>query len=314
MKTPTPKIMSTERIRQRFSKEQILHLVERSLFKMIQSPDRVTEWVSHYRTVYGEVTVVYAKEPHSAIVAYDDEMPKDILARPGTGGSGYRLSDEEWKKHAQAMWKATGGKFKAPLPRPDHRDAAGICFVTPDKDIVSLEDLAKDPFHNDIEKWHRELESLPGRFKVVAVAYHSDGETYHYAPVLADTDDISDFASACGELFDAAYRRFVTDIPDIKPNVMFAALWIEDDDIEFVRTLMYSCIRKAAAIEAAQNGWYIVEVAISQFSLPLIAETGRHKNGYAPTALNHAMSNFDCDSCLSHANLIRYHDAVVHNA
>ena len=66
MNTPAPKIMSTDRVRQRFSEEQILHLVERSLFKMSQSPDRVTEWVSHYRTVYGEVTVVYAREPHSA--------------------------------------------------------------------------------------------------------------------------------------------------------------------------------------------------------------------------------------------------------
>ena len=40
MKTPAPKIMSTERVRQRFSEEQILHLVERSLFKMSESPDR----------------------------------------------------------------------------------------------------------------------------------------------------------------------------------------------------------------------------------------------------------------------------------
>ncbi len=54
MKTPAPKIMSTERVRQRFSEEQILHLVERSLFKMSECPDPVTEWVSHYRTVYGE--------------------------------------------------------------------------------------------------------------------------------------------------------------------------------------------------------------------------------------------------------------------
>jgi hypothetical protein len=41
--------------------------------------------------VYGEVTVVYAKEPHAAMVAYDDEMPKDILAKPGDHGSDYRL-------------------------------------------------------------------------------------------------------------------------------------------------------------------------------------------------------------------------------
>jgi hypothetical protein len=253
MKAPASKIMSTKRIRQRFSEGQIQHLVDRSLFKMSQSPEPVTEWVSHYRTVYGEVTVVYAKEPHSAIVAYDDEMPRNILAKAGAGGSGYRLSDEEWKKHAQAMWQATGGEFKAPLPRPDHKDVAGISFITPDKDLVSLEDLAKDPFSGDIGKWYAELDALPGRFKVVAVAYHSDGETYHYAPVLADTDDISDFTSACGESFGAAYRKFVTDIPDIKPNVMFAALWVEDDDLDFVRTLLYSCVQKAAAIVAGSD-------------------------------------------------------------
>jgi hypothetical protein len=253
MKPPAPKILSTERIRQRFREEQIQHLVDRSLFKMSQSPEPVTEWVSHYRTVYGEVTVVYAKEPHSAIVAYNDEMPKDILAKPGTGGSGYRLSNEEWKKHVQAMWQATGGEFKAPLPRPDHKDVAGISFVTPDKDLVSLEDLAKDPFSGDIGKWYAELDALPGRFKVAAIAYHSDGETYHYAPVLADTDDISDFGSACGELFGAAYRKFVTEIPDIKPNVMFTALWVEDDELDFVRTLLYSCIQKAAAIVAGSD-------------------------------------------------------------
>ena len=186
-KTPVPKIMATERVRQRFGEELIRHMVERSLFKMSQCPDRVTEWVSHYRTVYGEVTVVYAKEPHAAIVAYDDEMPKGIPTKAGddgTYGSDYRLSDEEWKRHAQAMWQATGGKFDAPLPRPDHKDVAGISFVTRDKDLVSLEELANDPFFNDIEKWYDELESLPGRFKVAAVAYHSDGETYRYAPVL----------------------------------------------------------------------------------------------------------------------------------
>ena len=245
--------MSTERVRQRFSEEQILHLVERSLFKMSESPDRVTEWVSHYRTVYGEVTVVYANGPHSAIVAYDDEMPKGVLTKAGDNKTGYQLSDEEWKKHAQAMWQATGGKFDAPLPRPNHKDVAGMSFVTPDKDLVSLEDLANDPFLNDIEKWYKELESSPGRFKIAAVAYHSDGETYHYAPVLSDTDEISAFASTCGEMFGHAYRKFVTEIPDIKPNVMFTALWTADDDLDYVRTLLYSCVQKAAAIVAGSD-------------------------------------------------------------
>ena len=255
MKTPAPKILSTDRIRQRFSEEQILHMVDRSLFKMSESPEPVTEWVSHYRTVYGEVTVVYAKEPHSAIVAYDDEMPKSVRAKAADGvhGSGYRLSDEQWKKHAQMMWQATGGKFDAPLPRPDHKEVAGIGLVTPDRDLVSLEDLAKDPFLGDIEKWYKELELSPGRFKVAAVAYHSDGETYHYAPVLADTDDISTFAAMSGVMFTEAYRKFVTEIPDIKPNLMFTALWVEDDDLEFVLTLLHACVQKAAAILAGKN-------------------------------------------------------------
>jgi hypothetical protein len=243
--------MSTERIRRRFNEEQIRHLVDRSLFKMSESPEPVTEWVSHYRTVYGEVTVVYAKEPHSAIVAYDDEMPKSVQAKANDGAHGYRLSDEEWKKHAQAMWQSTGGKFDAPLPRPNHRDVAGISLVTPDRDLVALEDLANDPFLKDIEKWYAALDSLPGRFKVAAVAYCSDGDTYHYAPVLSD--DISMFASGCDELFSAAYRKFVTDIPDVKPNVMFTALWMEDDDLDFVQTLMYSCAQKAAAIVAGSD-------------------------------------------------------------
>ena len=253
MKTPAPKILSTERVRQRFSEEQIRHLVDRSLFKMSESPERVTEWVSHYRTVYGEVTVVYANGPHSAIVAYDDEMPKGVLTKAGDDKTGYRLSDEEWKKHAQAMWQATDGKFDAPLPRPDHKDVAGISFVTADKDLVSLQELANDPFLNDIGKWHAELASLPGKLKVAAIAYHSDGETYHYAPVLADTDDISGFASMGGEMFGAAYRKFVTEIPDVKPNAMFTALWLADDDLDYVRTLLYSCVQKVAAILAGTD-------------------------------------------------------------
>jgi hypothetical protein len=267
-KTPVPKIMATERVRQRFGEELIRHMVERSLFKMSQCPDRVTEWVSHYRTVYGEVTVVYAKKPHAAIVAYDDEMPKGIPTKAGddgTYGSDYRLSDEEWKKHAQAMWKATDGKFDAPLPRPDHKDAAGINFVTKDKDLVSLEDLANDPFFNDIEKWYDELESLPGRFKVAAVAYHSDGETYRYAPVLGGADDISAFASLCGEMFGEAHRKLVTEIPDIKPNVLFTALWVADDDLDYVRTQLCFCAGKAAAILAGTDKHFQSRGGIASF-------------------------------------------------
>ena len=268
MNLTTIKIMSTDRVRQRFSVEQIRHMVERSLFKMSECFDQVAEWVSHYRTVYGEVTVVYAKKPHSAIVAYDDEMPTGVQAKSGDGGihrSGYRLSDEEWKEHAQAMWQATGGEFKSPLPRPDHKDVAGMSFVTPDRDLVSLEELANHPFLMDIGKWYDELASLPGRFKVVAVAYHSDDETYHYAPVLSDTDDIATFALMGGEMFGEAYRKFVTEIPDLKPNVMFTALWVADDDLDNVQTLLYSCIQKAAEILAGTDLHFQIRGGIASF-------------------------------------------------
>ncbi len=265
-KTPAaPKIMSTERVRRRFSEEQIRHMVERSLFKLSQGPDRVAEWVSHYRTVYGEVTVVYAKEPLSAIVAYDDEVPKGILAKPGAHGSDYRLTDEEWKKHAQAMWQATGGDFNAPMPRPDHKDVAGIGIVTEDKDLVSLGELANEPFFNDIEKWYAELDSQSGRFKVAAVAYHSDGETYHYAPVLGGTDDIAAFPSMCRQMFGEAYRKFVIEIPDIKPNVIFTALWVEDDDLDYVREQLCTCLGKAAAIVAGTDKHFQTRGGIAFF-------------------------------------------------
>jgi len=88
-----------------------------------------SSWSRSAAVANGQLVMVafvgYAKEPHSAIVAYDDEMPPCVLAKAekdGTHGSGYRLSDEEWKKHAQAMWQATGGQFDASLPRPDHND------------------------------------------------------------------------------------------------------------------------------------------------------------------------------------------------
>jgi len=218
--------------------------------------------------VYGEVTVVYAKEPNSAIVAYDDEMPTGVQAKVGDGGihgSGYRLSDEEWKEHAQAMWETTGGEFKSPLPRPDHKDVAGIRFVTPDRDIVSLEELANHPFFIDIGKWYEELASLSGRFKVAAVAYHLDDETYHYAPVLTDIDDISAFALMGGEMFGEAYRKFVTEIPDLKPNVMFTALWVADDDLDNVQTLLYSCIQRAAEILAGTDLHFQLRGGIASF-------------------------------------------------
>ena len=54
-------------------------------------------------------------------------------------------------------------------------------------------------------------------------------------------------------MFGEAYRKFATEIPDIKPNVMFTALWVEDDDLDYVRTLLYACVQKAAAILAGTD-------------------------------------------------------------
>jgi len=67
------------------------------------------------------------------------------------------------KKQIQARWQATGGDFPA-----GHRDS----------DLVSAEELANDPLFNDIERWYKELEASPDRFRIAVVAYHWDGDTY----------------------------------------------------------------------------------------------------------------------------------------
>ena len=56
-----------------------------------------------------------------------------------------------------------------------------------------------------------------------------------------------------GEMFGEAYRKFVTEIPDIKPNVMFTALWVEDDDLDYVRTLLYACARRLRQYSRART-------------------------------------------------------------
>ena len=69
MKPSTVTIIATERVNERFSKELIQHFVDRSLHKMSDCPEHVGVWVSEYRTVYGEVTVVYSKDVQTAKVA-----------------------------------------------------------------------------------------------------------------------------------------------------------------------------------------------------------------------------------------------------
>ena len=45
-----------------------------------------------------------------------------------------------------------GRQVRRPAAAPDHKDVAGISFVTEDKDLVSLAKLANEPSFNDIEK------------------------------------------------------------------------------------------------------------------------------------------------------------------
>ena len=118
------------------------------------------------------------------------------------------------------MWQATGGDFHA-----GHKES----------DLVSAVELANDPFLNDIERWYKELEASPDRFKIAVVAYHWDGETYHYAPILASVADISEYGPLSRELFKTAYKKFVEEIPSIKPNILFSSLWVTDDDLDDVR-------------------------------------------------------------------------------
>jgi hypothetical protein len=197
--------------------------------------------------VYGEVTVVYAKDLQTAKVAYKDEVPQELIEGGGYR-SDYKLTEEESKKQIQAMWQATGGDFHSPLPRPDHRDVAGLSFVSNDGDLVSAVELANDPFLNDVERWYKELEASPDRFKIAAVAYHWDGETYHYAPILASLDDVSEYGPLCQKLFQAAYEKFVEDMPSMKPSVLFSSLWVTDDDIDDVRAQFCACVGKAMEI------------------------------------------------------------------
>ena len=58
MNPTTVTIISSKRVRQRFTENQIRLFVERSLHKMSECPEQVETWISHYRTIYGEITVV----------------------------------------------------------------------------------------------------------------------------------------------------------------------------------------------------------------------------------------------------------------
>jgi len=238
MKPSTVTIIATDRIRQRFSKDFIQHFVDRSLHKMSQCPEHVGVWVSDYRTVYGEVTVVYAKDLQTAKVAYKDEVPQELIEGGGYR-SDYKLTEDESKRQIQAMWQATGGDF------PGQKDV--------DSDLVSADELANDPIFNDIERWYKELERNPDRFKIAVVAYHWDGETYHYAPILASLDDISEYESLCQKLFQTAYEKFVEEMPSIKPTVLFSSLWVVDDELDDVRAQFCSCVGKAMAVLAGKD-------------------------------------------------------------
>ncbi len=239
MNSPTVQIIATDRVRQRFSKELIQHLVDRSLHKMAECPDRVPLWVSHYRTVYGEVTVVYSKDFQTARVSYKDEVPQEIT-EGGTYCSEYKLTEEESKKQIQAMWRATGGDFHS-----GHGEV--------DSDPASADD---DPLFKDVEQWYNELEATPDRFRIAVVAYQWDGETYHYAPILASLDDISHYGPMCRELFRTAYEKFVEELPSLKPSILFSSLWVVDDDLDDVRAQFGACVGKALAILSGEDMQY----------------------------------------------------------
>ena len=85
------------------------------------------------------------------------------------------------------------------------------------------------------------------------VAYHWDGETYHYAPILASLDDISEYGPMCQKLFQAAYKKFVEEMPSMKPNILFSSLWVTDDDLDDVRAQFCACVGKAMAVLAGKD-------------------------------------------------------------
>jgi hypothetical protein len=131
------------------------------------------------------------------------------------------------------MWQSTGGDFHA-----GHKES----------DLVSADKLGNDPFLKDIERWYKELEASPDRFRIAAVAYHWDGETYFYAPILASLDDISEYGPLCQKLFQTAYDKFVEEVPSIKPNILFSSLWVTEDDLDDVRAQFCACVGKAMEI------------------------------------------------------------------
>lgn len=250
-------IISTERIRQRFTENQIRLFVERSLQKMNECPEAVETWISHYRTIYGEITIVYAKSVNVAKVGYKDEVPPDVL-QGGEYASEYKLTEDEWKQKAQAAWEATGGDLRGPLPRPAEDDLAERGLANDDNDLAGTNELANDPFLRETERWYNELKAQPHRFKLVTVAYHWDAATddYYYVGIVANPRTISEFAFTCSKRFVEAYKKFVVRFSGNKPTILFSSLWVTNDDIDDVRGVLCSCVSKAMAVLAGTDTDY----------------------------------------------------------
>ena len=104
----------TERVKNRFRSDEIQLLLDRTFEKFNEarrtSPRQQRMWLSMYRTLYGEVSIL-ALETGLVAVTYSDEMPQDILAAfPTSGTKGFKFSDAEWAAYAKAMWQLTDGR------------------------------------------------------------------------------------------------------------------------------------------------------------------------------------------------------------
>jgi hypothetical protein len=109
------RVECTERINERFPRQQLEYFVKRSLYKLEQG--EADSGVSGYRTIYGEVIVVCVKEGNMAHakICYRDEAPPDALAEL-TSLLDYAQTEEEWKRQTQWLWETTGGQFDRARP------------------------------------------------------------------------------------------------------------------------------------------------------------------------------------------------------
>ena len=68
--------------------------------------------------------------------------------------------------------------------------------------------------------------------------------------------DISEYGPLCQKLFQAAYEKFVEEMPSMKPNDLFSSLWVTDDDLDDVRAQLCACVGKAMEILTGKDTYY----------------------------------------------------------